>query len=150
MAKLNIGDIAPSFEAINQDGVVVKSSDFNKLILYFYPKDNTPGCTTEACSLRDGYAELKKMGFEILGVSPDSEKRHQGFIEKHTLPFQLIADCDRKLAESYGVWALKKFMGRESMGIVRTTFIIENGVVSSIIEKVKTKDHANQILEIIK
>lgn len=152
MEKLKVGDVAPDFKGILQDGREVALSDYTdkKLILYFYPKDNTPGCTAQACSLRDGREELQKMGFEVVGVSPDTEKRHVSFIEKHSLNFDLIADVDHSIAESYGVWSLKKFMGREYMGIVRTTFIIENGKIVKIYEKVNTKAHFEQIVDSLK
>lgn len=147
-----VGDNAPYFEGVIDNGNVVKLSDYQdkKLILYFYPKDNTPGCTAEACSLRDGYSELKSMGYEILGVSPDNEKKHQGFISKHNLNFNLIADTDNKIATDYGVWGLKKFLGREYMGIMRTTFIIENSKITSIFDKVNTKNHFEQIVDSLK
>lgn len=152
MIKLMVGDNAPYFEGVIDNGNVVKLSDYQdkKLILYFYPKDNTPGCTAEACSLRDGYSELKSMGYEILGVSPDNEKKHQGFISKHNLNFNLIADTDNKIATDYGVWGLKKFLGREYMGIMRTTFIIENSKITSIFDKVNTKNHFEQIVDSLK
>ena len=118
-----------------------------KVVLYFYPKDDTPTCTKEACSFRDGYVKLKKKGYVVLGVSADTEKSHQKFIKKYDLPFTLISDPDRKVIEDYGVWALKKFMGREFMGIVRTTFVIsEKGVIERIIDKVDSADAATQIL----
>lgn len=147
-----VGDNAPYFEGVIDNGNVVKLSDYQdkKLILYFYPKDNTPGCTAEACSLRDGYSELKSMGYEILGVSPDNEKKHHGFIFKHNLNFNLIADTDNKIATDYGVWGLKKFLGREYMGIMRTTFIIENSKITSIFDKVNTKNHFEQIVDSLK
>lgn len=119
-----------------------------KLILYFYPKDNTPGCTLEAKSLRDGRDELVRMGFEVVGVSPDSEKSHKGFSEKQCLNFTLLADTDKSIAEAYGVWGDKKFMGREYKGIIRTTFIIDgSGVIEKIFDKVDTKNHFQQIVE---
>lgn len=147
---LKIGDVAPDFTGVAQDGSTVSLSQYKgkKVVLYFYPKDNTPGCTAEACSLRDGYSELKRMGFEIVGVSPDSEKSHKGFAEKHSLPFTLIADPDKTIATAYGVWGEKKFMGHAFMGILRTTFIIdENGKIEKIFDKVKTKDHFEQIAD---
>lgn len=147
---LKPGDKAPAFSGKDQNDDVVSSNLLKgrKVILYFYPKDNTPGCTAEACSLRDGYAELKRMGFEIVGVSPDSEKSHKGFSEKHELRFPLIADTDKSIAEAYGVWRLKKFMGREYMGIMRTTFIIdENGIIEKVFDKVNTKNHFEQIAD---
>ena len=146
---LKIGDSAPDFVSVDQDGNEIKLSDYKgkKLALYFYPRDNTPGCTAQACDLRDNYDSLLNQGYEVLGVSCDTEKKHQNFITKHELPFKLLADVDQELVNLYGVWQLKKFMGRENMGIVRTTFIIdEQGLISRIIEKVKTKEHASQIL----
>lgn len=146
---LKAGDKAPETLGINQDGQEVKLSDFKgkKVILYFYPKDNTPGCTAEACSLRDGYQNLSDAGYAVVGVSKDSEKSHKGFIEKKELPFQLISDADLTLQNQFGVWQEKKMAGRTYMGTVRTTFIIdENGVIERVIEKVNTKDAANQIL----
>ena len=149
MAMLKVGDKAPNFKGIIETGEIVSLSDFKgkKLVLYFYPKDMTPGCTNQACNLRDEYGDLKKAGFEILGVSPDPAERHQRFIGKYTLPFHLIADTEKEIAQAYGVWGLKKFMGREYMGIMRTTFVIEKGIIVKIIAKVKTKAHAEQILD---
>ncbi len=147
---LKEGDKAPDFSGVDQDGRTVTLGQFSgkKLILYFYPKDNTTGCTAEACSLRDGYAELKRKGFEIVGVSPDSQKSHRGFADKHELRFTLIADTDKSIASAYGVWGLKKFMGREYMGILRTTFIISgDGVIEKVFTKVDTKDHFRQIAD---
>ncbi len=148
---IQVGDKAPEVLGTDQNGKEIKLSDFKgkKLALYFYPKDNTSGCTAEACSLRDGYQELRKAGYDVIGVSKDSAKSHQGFIEKHDLPFNLIADTDVKLQEQFGVWAEKSMYGRKYMGTLRTTFIInEDGIVERIIgpKEVKTKDHANQIL----
>lgn len=146
---LKTGDKAPDILGKNQDGKEVRMSDFKgkKVILYFYPKDNTPGCSAEACSFRDGYADLQSAGYEVIGVSKDSEKSHQGFITKKELPFQLISDGDLTLQEQFGVWQEKKLCGRAYMGTVRTTFIIgEDGTIERIIEKVNTKDAANQIL----
>ena len=145
---LNIGDKAPDFAGMDQNGECIRLGDFagRKLILYFYPKDNTSGCTAEACSIRDGYSELRRMGFEIVGVSPDSEKSHLRFAEKYQLPFRLIADTGNVIASDYGVWGLKKFMGREYMGILRTTFVIDgNGCIEKIFHKVDTKKHFEQI-----
>jgi peroxiredoxin Q/BCP len=121
-----------------------------KYILFFYPKDNTPGCTAEACSLRDGYQDIKNLGYELYGVSVDSTKSHLKFIDNHQLPFSLISDDEKKLVEAFGVWGLKKFMGREYMGTNRATFVInENGIVSHLIEKVDTKNAAQQLLDIL-
>ncbi|MCH8232921.1 MAG: thioredoxin-dependent thiol peroxidase [Bacteroidetes bacterium] len=147
--QLQIGSKAPDFEVNDQDGNSVKLSDFRgkKVVLYFYPKDNTPGCTAEACNLRDNYNELRKRGYEVLGVSKDSEKSHQKFIEKQNLPFRLLADIEKKVHDRYGTWVEKSMYGRKYMGTARKTFIIdENGKIENIIEKVKTKDHTAQIL----
>ena len=148
---LQVGDKAPEILGVNQDGTEIKLSDFagKKLALYFYPKDNTPGCTAQACSLRDNYSDLKAAGYEVLGVSTDSEKSHQGFISKQNLPFQLIADTEKTLSEQFGTWGEKKNYGKTYMGMLRTTFIIdENGIIERIIspKEVKTKEHATQIL----
>ena len=150
MTHLKVGDKAPDFKAIDQDEKEIKLSDFKgkKLVLYFYPKASTPGCTTEAKNLRDHYSELKENGYEVVGVSADSPKRQKNFKEKNNLPFNLIADTDKKVINAYGVWGPKKFMGREYEGIHRTTFVIdEKGTIIKIIDKVKTKEHAKQILE---
>ena len=146
---LEIGDKAPEFEVNDENGKKVKLSDFQgkKVILYFYPKDQTPGCTSQACNLRDHHDELKNAGYVVLGISSDSEKSHQRFIEKQNLPFTLLADEDKKVHNLYGTWAEKKLYGRTYMGTVRTTFIIdEMGVLEDIITKIKTKDHTAQIL----
>ncbi len=150
MTHLKKGDKAPPFEGIDQDGQPISLEDFKgkKLILYFYPKDNTPGCTAEACNLRDHYAELKARGYEVVGVSPDSPKRHQNFIARYELPFRLIADQDHRIAQAYGVWGKKKMYGREYEGIHRTTFVIdEQGTIAAVFPKVAVKRHAEQILE---
>jgi len=150
MTTLKKGDKAPDFKVKDQSGKTVKLSDFKgkKLVLFFYPKASTPGCTAEACNLRDNYSEFIKKGYEILGVSADSEKRQQNFIEKNNLPFSLLADEDRSVIEAYGVWGPKKFMGRTFDGIHRTTFVIdENGIIEDVITKVNTKEHASQILK---
>ncbi len=152
--RMNIGEQIPEILGKDQHGNLIKASDYKgrKLVLYFYPKDNTSGCTAEACSLRDGYAELCKAGYEVLGVSVDDEKSHQKFIEKQNLPFKLIADTDKVLVEKFGLWKEKSMYGRKYMGTLRTTFLVdENGSIENIIEpkQIKTSDHANQILKII-
>lgn len=147
---LKAGIKAPKFSAKDQDGNTVSLSDFKdkKLVLYFYPKDDTPGCTAEACNLRDNYKQLLKNGYAVLGVSADEEKKHKKFIKKFNLPFPLIADTEKELCNAYGVWGKKKFMGREFMGIVRTTFIIsEKGIINEVIEKVDNENHTSQILK---
>lgn len=148
--KLKIGDVAPDFSVNDQNGEPVKLSNFKgkKVVLYFYPKDNTPGCTAESCNLRDNYQSLKKAGYEILGVSKDNEKSHAKFIEKYDLPFTLLADTKKNIHEKYGTWVEKSMYGRKYMGTARTTFLIdEKGKIEDIIEKVKTKDHTTQILK---
>ncbi|MCH7398053.1 thioredoxin-dependent thiol peroxidase [Belliella sp. R4-6] len=148
--SLEVGNSAPQFESKDQNGNTIKLSDFKgkKVVLYFYPKDNTPGCTAQACNLRDNYEALQKAGYVVLGVSTDSEKSHQKFIEKQELPFSLIADEDKTVHEAYGTWVEKSMYGRKYMGTARTTFIIdEEGKIEEIIEKVKTKEHTNQILK---
>lgn len=147
---LNIGDKAPDFKAKDQDGNEISLSDFKgkKVVIYFYPKDNTPGCTAQACNLRDNYEALQKAGYVVLGVSQDSEKSHKKFIEKQSLPFPLIADTDHTVHNLYGTWAEKQMYGKTYMGTVRTTFVIdEEGKIEDIIEKVKTKEHTSQILK---
>lgn len=146
---LKTGDKAPAFTANDQNGKSIKLADFKgkKVVLYFYPKDMTPGCTAQACSLRDNYKALMKQGYEVLGVSTDSEKMHQKFIAKEKLPFTLLADPDRKLHDLYGTWVEKSMYGRKYMGTARVTFVInEQGVIEEIIEKVDTRNHASQIL----
>ncbi len=148
MITLKIGDKAPDFEGKNQNGDTVKLADFQgkKVVLYFYPKDMTSGCTEQACNLRDNYEALQNKGFEILGISADDEKSHRKFIEKNQLPFALIADTDKKIHALYGTWQEKKMYGRAYMGTVRTTFIIdEHGNIADVIEKIKTKEHSLQI-----
>ncbi len=152
MNKIKIGDKAPNFKLNNQDGKSVQLSDFKnqKLVLFFYPKDMTPGCTNEACNLRDNYEYFTNNNIALLGISADSEERHIRFIGKHELPYDLLSDEDKVMLKDYGVWAMKKFMGREYMGIVRTSFIIdEKGIVEHIISKVKTKAHTEQIQELL-
>ena len=150
MKELVEGMKAPDFSGKDQSGKKISLQDLQgrKVILYFYPKDNTPGCTTESCNLRDNYRELIKKGFEVIGVSADSEKSHQSFIDKYDLPFNLISDTDREILKDYGAWGLKKLYGKVYEGILRKTFIIdEHGVILKIINKVDTKNHTDQILE---
>ena len=149
MNQPKIGEQAPEFEVKDQSGELVKLSDFKgkKLVVFFYPKASTPGCTLEACNLRDNYKELQEQGYELLGVSADSAKKQSNFKNKYEFPFPLLADEEKTVIDAFGVWGPKKFMGREYDGIHRKTFIIdENGVVERVIDKVKTKDHAAQIL----
>ncbi|MDP5157133.1 MAG: thioredoxin-dependent thiol peroxidase [Flaviramulus sp.] len=150
MKTLKQGDVVPNFSAKDEQGNKVALSDYKgkKLIVFFYPKANTPGCTAEACNLRDNYAELQEKGFELLGVSADSEKQQANFKNKYEFPFPLLADDDKTVINTFGVWGPKKFMGKEYDGIHRMTFLInQNGIVEKVIDKVKTKDHAAQILE---
>lgn len=145
-----VGSKAPDFKAKDQDGNLVSLKDFKgkKLVLYFYPKDQTPGCTAEACNLRDNYKALQKAGYEILGVSADDEKSHQKFIVKEKLPFRLLADVDKSVHERYGTWVEKSMYGRKYMGTARVTFVIdESQKIAEVIEKVDTKNHAHQILQ---
>ncbi len=149
MTTLKPGDKAPDFQGRDQQGNTISLDDFKgkKLVLYFYPKDSTPGCTAQACDLRDNYDAMLQRGYQVVGVSADSEKSHQKFAEKHQLPFPLIADTDKQILKAYQVWGPKKFMGKEFDGIHRTTFVIdEQGTIEDVIQKVKTKDHASQIL----
>jgi peroxiredoxin Q/BCP len=150
ITTLKAGDKAPSFKTTNQDGkeISLEGLKGKKVVLYFYPKDSTPGCTMQACNLRDNYEALKKANYVVLGVSADTEKLHKRFIEKQSIPFDLLMDEDKTIINAYGVWGLKKFMGREFDGIHRTTFLIdEEGTIEEVIIKVKTKDHTNQILK---
>ena len=149
MKTLQAGDKVPQFTAVDQNGDAISSVDWSgkKTIVFFYPKANTPGCTLEACNLRDHYQELKEKGFQLIGVSADSSKKQKSFADKYELPFTLLADEDKTVIEAFGVWGPKKFRGKEYDGIHRTTFLIdEKGVVDKVISKVKTKDHAAQIL----
>ena len=149
---LKIGNKAPGFKGVDENGKDVSLSDFKgkNIILFFYPKDNTPGCTNEACNLRDNYNMWIKKGYDVIGVSPDSQQSHQKFINKHNLPFTLISDPDKVIIKLFGAWGPKKLYGREYEGLLRTTFVIdENGIITYIFEKVKTKDHTNQILDTI-
>jgi peroxiredoxin Q/BCP len=153
MTELKIGDKAPEFKGIIEDGSQISLQDFKgrKLVLYFYPRDNTPGCTAQACNLTENQSLLKDAGFEIVGVSADTIKKHQNFIKKFSLGFPLIADEDKTVINLFGVWGPKKFMGREYEGIHRVTFVIdESGIIEKIFTKVKTKDHTQQILESFK
>ncbi|MCA1756288.1 MAG: thioredoxin-dependent thiol peroxidase [Bacteroidales bacterium] len=150
MTKLKEGDKAPRFEGTDQNGNLVNSDQYKgkKLVLYFYPKDNTPGCTSEACNLRDNYNDFIEKGFEVVGVSADSEKSHKKFAEKHDLPFPLIADTERKIMTDYGTFGEKKMYGKTFLGINRATFIIsEEGVIEKIFKKVDTKQHTEQIFK---
>ncbi len=149
MSKLEIGDLAPDFSGVDQNGKEISKADFagKKLVIYFYPKDDTPGCTAQACNLRDNYGALQKAGYQILGVSTDGEKSHDKFVKKYELPFPLLADIDKKMVESYGVWVEKSMYGKKYMGTSRVTFVIDaDGKIEKIIEKVDTKDHTSQIL----
>ena len=146
---LQVGDKAPAFKAKNEKGETVSLADYKgkKLVLYFYPKDDTPGCTAEACDLRDNYQSFQSQGYEILGVSPDNEAKHQKFIAKHELPFSLLADTDNVVATAFGTWGEKSMYGKKYMGILRTTFVIdEKGKIEKVIEKVDTKKHTTQLL----
>jgi len=150
--KLEIGKKAPEFKGVDQNGNVISMDDFkgNNLILYFYPKDNTPGCTAESCDLRDNYEMWLSKGYKVVGVSPDSQQSHLKFIAKFDLPFPLISDTEKVIIKAYGAWGLKKMYGKEYEGLIRTTFVInENGVIEYIFSKVKTKEHSKQILEVI-
>ncbi len=147
MTHLKEGDKAPDF-LIEKAGLKKSDIKGKKVILYFYPKDNTPGCTAESCDLRDNYDDLKAKGFEVIGVSPDSEKSHENFKTKHNLPFALVPDTEKEVLNAYGVWGEKNMYGKKYMGVLRTTFIIsEDGIIEKIITKVKTKEHAAQILK---
>ena len=147
--SLQTGDIAPDFSAPDQHGKTINLSDYRgkKVVIYFYPKDDTPGCTAQACNLRDNYSELQQAGYEVIGISGDGVKSHDKFANKYELPFTLVADEDKSINEAYGVWKEKSMYGRTYMGTARTTFVIdEEGKIADIIEKVKTNDHTAQIL----
>jgi thioredoxin-dependent peroxiredoxin len=149
MSELKVGDKAPLFEGVNQNNETIKSYNFlgKKVIVFFYPKASTPGCTAEACDLRDNYERFLNKNYEVIGISADSVKRQKNFSDKNNLPFSLIADEDKKIINAFGVWGPKKFMGKEFDGIHRTTFVIdENGNIENIITKVQTKNHAGQLL----
>ena len=150
MSKFKAGDKAPHFEGINQNGKKISLEDFKgkKLILYFYPKDDTPGCTAESCNLNDNYEMWLSKGYDVVGVSPDSEKSHVKFIEKYNLKFNLIADTNHEILEAYDAWGEKSMYGKKYMGVLRTTYVIdEKGLIEAVFEKVNTKDHTNQIIE---
>ena len=152
MTQLKIGALAPEINSTDQNGdnITLKQFKGKKIVLYFYPKDMTPGCTAQSCNLSENYVKLQSKGYEVLGVSCDSIKRHMKFIEKYNLPFSLISDEDQKVVKDYGVWGLKKFMGREYMGIYRNTYVIdEKGFISSVFDKVQTKTHANDVLNVL-
>jgi peroxiredoxin Q/BCP len=153
MGYLKVGDIAPDFTAKNQDGKDITLSQFKgkKVILYFYPKDDTPGCTAEACNLRDNYEELTKKGFEVIGVSPDGEQSHTKFMTKYNLQFNLVADTSKTILKEYGAWGTKSMYGKEYDGVLRTTYIIdEKGKIEKVIDKVDTKNHSTQIMTELK
>ena len=150
MTTLKPGDAAPQFSAIDQQGkeISLASLKGKKVVLYFYPKDNTPGCTMEACNLRDNHSDLQNKGYFVIGVSPDSLTSHGKFTEKFNLPFSLLPDTEKEIITAYGVWGLKKFLGKSYNGVFRTTFVIdENGIIEKVITKVDTKNHTAQILE---
>ncbi|HEB61511.1 MAG TPA: thioredoxin-dependent thiol peroxidase [Bacteroidetes bacterium] len=150
MTNLKEGQKAPSFKGLNEKGEEISLADYKgkKLILFFYPKDNTPTCTVEACNFRDNYELLENKGFVLLGVSPDSQRKHQNFIKKHEFPFSLLADVDRAVIKAYDVWGPKQMFGKKYEGVYRTTFVIdEKGVIEKIFTKVKAKNHTQQILE---
>jgi peroxiredoxin Q/BCP len=149
MGYLKVGDKAPDFTAKNQEGKEIKLSNFKgkKVILYFYPKDDTPGCTAEACNLRDNYSDLTNRGFEVIGVSPDDENSHTKFVSKYNLQFNLVADTSKTILKQYGAWGKKNMYGKEYEGVLRTTYLInEQGVIEKVIDKVNTSDHSKQIL----
>jgi len=146
---LQLGDMLPKFKGVNQHGVDISYEDFigNKFIVFFYPKANTPGCTAEACSLRDSYLELQEKGYKLLGVSADNEKKQKSFSDKYNFPFDLLADTEKELIQAFGLWQEKSFMGKKYMGVVRATFVFdENGICIRVIDKVNTKNHAEQLL----
>ena len=152
MNVLNVGDKVPEFEGLDQNNTKISSNDFSgsKWLVYFYPKDNTPGCTAQACSLRDGFDQLAKHNVKVLGVSADGVNSHDKFAAKFGLPFSLLADEGKSVIEKFGVWGPKKFMGREYEGIHRVSFVMdENGIIIHVIQKPKTKDHANEILGLL-
>lgn len=150
MVNLKEGDPAPAFESVDQDGKKISLEEYRgkKVVLYFYPKDDTPGCTAEACDLRDNYDTFLERGFDIIGVSADDEASHRKFIDKYNLPFRLVSDVDKKVLEAYGAWGEKKMYGKTYMGVLRKTFVIgEEGIIEKVFEKVKTKEHTRQIFQ---
>ena len=150
MTHLTEGDKVPTFAANNEKGQLISAESLlgKKYILFFYPKDDSPGCTKEACSIRDNFKLLNRKGYEVFGVSPDNEKKHQKFIDKYEFQYSLLADPEKKMINDFGLWGPKKFMGREIVGVHRTTFIInEKGIIEKILRKIKTKEHGNEILE---
>lgn len=149
MATLNVGDKAPDFSGLNQNGEQVSLSGFKgkKLILYFYPKDNTPGCTAESCNLNDNYQMWLSKGYEVVGVSPDKVASHKKFADKFQFGFNLIADTETEILQAYGVWGEKSMYGKKYMGVLRTTFVIEDGIIREIFDKVDTKNHTDQIIK---
>ncbi|MDD2562610.1 MAG: thioredoxin-dependent thiol peroxidase [Salinivirgaceae bacterium] len=152
MVNLSVGDRALAFEAINQRGEMIKLSDYlgKKVILYFYPRDNTPGCTAQACNLNDNYSELIDNGFEVIGISPDSIESHMKFATKFNLAFNLIADTEKKILKAYGAWGEKKMYGKTYEGVLRKTFVInEKGVITTVVDKVKTKTHFEQLMSLL-
>jgi len=151
--KISVGQKVPTFSLPNEKGEVISSESLlgKKYILFFYPKDDSPGCTKEACSVRDNFKQLQKLGYEVFGISPDKEKKHQKFIDKYELQYSLLADTEKEMINAFGLWGPKKFMGREITGVYRTTVLVdEEGTISHIIEKVVTKAHGEQLLESIK
>lgn len=153
MSKLNVGDLAPDFKLLNQDGESISLDQYKgkKVIIYFYPKDNTPGCTSEACNFRDNYKYWMEKGYVILGISPDGQASHKKFQEKYDLPFPLLSDENKETIKAYGAWGLKKLYGREYEGLIRSTFIVdEEGKIAEIFMKVKTKEHTEQIIKKLK
>lgn len=152
MKHLKEGDLIPAFTTVNENGETVSSEDLkgSKAILFFYPKDDSPGCTKEACSLRDNYKVFNKNGFKIFGISPDNEKKHRKFIDKYEFQYSLLADPEKEIINAFGIWGPKKFMGREIVGVHRTTFVVdEEGKIMKIIDKVKTKEHAQQLIDVL-
>jgi peroxiredoxin Q/BCP len=153
MALLTVGSIAPSFSTTDQDGHTVSLSDFKRktVVIYFYPKDDTPGCTKEACAFRDSFPDFQKLDVEVLGVSVDDEKKHKKFAEKYQLPFRLLVDSEKKIVQDYGVWGKKKFMGKEYMGTNRVTYLIDaQGKIAHVFPKVKPETHADELLNLLR